>query len=425
MPATSPGPRESAPVSFHPPATRARFPVCPSPEGKAGWRRSPRELLASPPLRLDTSDRQVLWLYLLTRAAVWTTAYCARWLFPADRGARHAGSVASSFEQWDWGHYLHIARDGYFPGQAGPWTAGWDHREAFFPGFPLALRAVHTVVPHWTAAGLLISFVSGAVAVVALARIARLHLPDEGVGRRAALLFLCSPCAVFLAAGYTESLFLALALPAWLAARRHHWPLAAVLTALATTVRVSGLFLAAALALHFLLSPPAHRRPRHLPWLALPALPAIAYSAYLYTRTGDWMAWKHAQELGWYRTFHSPWEAWGNTWDAAFTHAQTTGYAFMCQAELAAMVLGLLLCGLLVRRRRAAEALYVALTLWALGTSYWYTSVPRATLLWWPLWITLAVWSLRDPRFLTAYLCVVAPLTTTFALAFLSGRWAG
>jgi hypothetical protein len=34
--------------------------------------------------------------------------------------------------------------------------------EAFFPGFPLVLRAVHVVVPDWTAAGLLVSTESGA-----------------------------------------------------------------------------------------------------------------------------------------------------------------------------------------------------------------------------------------------------------------------
>ncbi|CAO0829611.1 hypothetical protein SMICM17S_05784 [Streptomyces microflavus] len=43
--------------------------------------------------------------------------------------------------------------------------------------------------------------------------------------------------------------------PAWLAARRHHWALACALTALATTVRVSGLFLAAAIAVLRALGP--------------------------------------------------------------------------------------------------------------------------------------------------------------------------
>ncbi|MFF5973284.1 mannosyltransferase family protein [Streptomyces sp. NPDC012769] len=370
----------------------------------------------SPLSRLRPADLEVLWLYVVTRAAVWLTAYCTRWLFPAQGDTRVPEPVLAPFEHWDWGHFLHIARDGYFP--------GGDNREAFFPGFPLLLRAVHTVVPDWTVAGLLISLVAGAVAVVALARIAELHLPPGSrAGRRAALFLLLSPCAVFLAVGYSEALFLAFALPAWLAAQRGNWPLAAVLATLATGVRVSGLFLAAALAVHFLTTVRA-RRLRAL-WLALPLLPALLYFWYLYERTGDPMAWKHAQERGWYRFFRPPWEAWAQTWHEAFDHTQATGYAALFQADLAAMVLGLLLLAVLVRRRRWAEAVYIALTLWALGTSYWYMSVARSTLLWWPLWTLLAVRSLRGTRTTTAYLCLAAPLGTVLAVTFLSGRWAG
>ncbi|WP_258043213.1 MULTISPECIES: mannosyltransferase family protein [unclassified Streptomyces] len=375
--------------------------------------------------RLTPADRSVLWLYLLTRISLWITAHLARWLFPSHPGTREAAPVLAPFQQWDANHYLHIARDGYFPAGTGPWTSGWDNREAFFPGYPFLLRAVHTVVPDWTAAGLLISFVAGAVAVLALARIARAYLPEDAAGRRTAVLFLLSPCAVFLAAGYTEALFLAFALPAWLAAMRHRWALAALLTTAATTVRVSGLFLAAAIGLLFVLSARTGRHWRAAGWTLLPALPPAAYSCYLHAHTGDWMAWKHAQERGWYRTFHTPWEAWTNTWHGAFEGTQSTGYAAMFQAELAAMLVGLALVAILLRRRRWPEAVYVALSLWALGTSYWYTSVPRATLLWWPLWIGLAAVSLRRPWFTTAYLCVAAPVTTIVALTFLTGRWAG
>ncbi|WP_405945048.1 mannosyltransferase family protein [Streptomyces sp. NBC_00932] len=376
-------------------------------------------------LRVSPADREVLWLYLVTRLGIWTTAYCARWLFPADHNSRAAGPLLAPFQQWDWYFYLHIAKDGYFPGQGEFLRSTLDHREAFLPGFPLVLRAVHTVVTNWTAAGLLISFAAGAVAVLALSRITRLHLPDHGAGRRTVAFLLLSPCAIFLAAGYTEALFLALALPAWLAAQRRNWPLAATLTALATAVRVNGLFLAAAIALHFLLTARTGRQWRQLPWLALPAVPVALYSGFLHAHTGDWMAWKHAEEHGWNRTFHAPWEAWSNTWHAAFTHAQTTGYAVMFQAELLAMVAGLALVAFLVRQRRWAEALYMGLTLWALGTSYWYMSIPRSTLLWWPLWIALAGWSLRRPGFKTLCLAVATPVTTAVALTFLSGRWAG
>ncbi|MFI8520862.1 mannosyltransferase family protein [Streptomyces sp. NPDC085481] len=376
-------------------------------------------------LRLNGADRDVLWLYLCTRLAVLLAAYCTRWLFPADPRTHDAGPVLAVFERWDWNHYLHIARDGYFPADSGAWPQPWDNREAFFPGFPLVLRAVHTVMPDWTAAGLLISLVAGAVAVVALARIARLRLGHAEGGRRTVLLMLLSPCAVFLAVGYTEALFLAFALPAWLAAMRRDWPVAALLTACATTVRVSGLFLAAALAVHFVLTARERGDRRRLPWLALPALPPLVYSWYLRARTGDWMAWKHAQERGWYRDFHAPWEAWNTTWEAAFGHTQTTPYAVMWQAELAGMVVGLALVVLLVRTRRWPEACYIALTLWALGTSYWYMSIPRATLLWWPLWTALALWTLRRPRLMTLYLCVSVPLSVVVAVTFFSGRWAG
>ncbi|MFD7666106.1 mannosyltransferase family protein [Streptomyces sp. NPDC059788] len=412
-----------APENSHSPATPRPLPRPPEPavrSGRARWGMRGRV-----PWRLGSADRDILWLYLSTRIGIWLTAYCARWLFPSDPAAQDPGPLLAPFQHWDWDHFQHIAQQGYFPDQAGPWQPGWDNREAFFPGFPLVLRAVHFVVPNWGLAGLSISLVSGAVAVLALDRIARHHLPDAAAGQRTVLFFLISPCAVFLAVGYTEALFLALALPAWLAARRHNWPLAMALTAAATAVRVSGLFLAAALATHFLLTLRHTRNLRPLPWLALPALPLALFSWYLQAHTGDWMAWKHAQERGWFRVFHTPWEAWANTWNSAFDHAQSTGYAFMFQAELVAMVVGVVLLAVLARRRQWPETVYVALSLCALGTSYWYVSIPRAALLWWPLWIILAAWSLRSPRFKTAYVCLVAPLSTVFALTFLTGRWTG
>ncbi|MGP4007582.1 mannosyltransferase family protein [Streptomyces sp. 4N124] len=393
-------------------------------------RKRPR---AAPPRRrlldrLTPADRRVLRLYALTRLGLWLVTYCTAWLFPADGNAKSPAPWLSHWERWDWAHYQHIGEYGYFGSFPGMDPAS-DNRVAFFPGFPFALRAVHTVLADWTVAGLLISLVSGAVAVVALGRIAGLGHPDGArAGQRAVTFLLLSPMAVFLAAGYTEALFLAFALPAWLAAKNRNWPLAGLLGAAATTTRVSGLFLAAAIAVEFLLARDDRRgkhRLRALPWCAVPVLPAAAYTVYLHARTGDWMAWKHAQERGWYRDFHTPAEAFRHTWDNAFDHLLTTGYAWEFQLELVAMATGLVLLSLLLYRRRWPEAVFIALNLWALGTSYWYLSVPRATLLWWPLWTGLAHWSLRRGWVKEAYVAVVAPLMVVLAVTFTSGRWAG
>lgn len=377
--------------------------------------------------RLTPADLRVLRLYLFTRLGLWLVAYCTSWLSPAGSDAKTPASWLSRWEQWDWAHYQHIAEYGYFGPVPGAEGAA-DNLVAFFPGFPLTLGAVHTVITDWTVAGLLISLASGAVAVVALARIAGLGRPDSALaGQRATSFLLLSPAAVFLAVGYTESLFLAFALPAWLAAKSRKWPLAGLLTAAATTTRISGLFLAAAITVEFLLAHDrrGQRRLRSLFWCALPVLPAVAYTAYLYAHTGDWMAWKHAQERGWNRNFHTPAEAFRNTWHNAFDHLQTTGYAWEFQLELAAMATGLLLLAWLLYRRRWPEAVYIALNLWALGTSYWYLSIPRATLLWWPLWAGLAHWSLRRGWVVEAYVGAVAPLTVVLAVTFTSGHWSG
>ncbi|MFJ4874988.1 hypothetical protein ACIP93_07215 [Streptomyces sp. NPDC088745] len=471
----APPPRRTA---QQPAVPAQRKPADPGAGFGAGLRkRLPRQPLR-PLSRLDGTDRDVLWLYLCARIGLWITSYAVAWVFPGDSEAKDAPSALSQWARWDWTHFLHIAQEGYFPEGTGPGegpgSEGWDNREAFFPGFPLVLRAVHVVVPDWTLAGLLISFVAGAVAVLALVRIARLGMPGERtalaseqrstgregaapgpghgsaahrstalvperrssprgstasvVGQRSALFLLLSPCAVFLAAGYTEALFLAFALPAWLAAQKQRWLLAGVLTALATTVRISGLFLAAAIGVHFLITAWRAREARAwrpLPWTLLPAVPALLYSGYLFHRTGDWMAWKNAQARGWYRTFHPPWEAWNTTWHAAFDGTYGTGYAFMWQAEMVALLAGLALLVVLVALRRWPEAVYIGLSLWALATSFWLTSVPRATLLWWPLWTLLAAWSVRRPRVKVAYVALAAPLMVVFAVSYLSGRWTG
>jgi hypothetical protein len=242
--------------------------------------------------------------------------------------SQHGTSWLGLWQRWDWERYLTIAEYGYTSGKGPAYDS---NIVAFFPGYPVVLRAVHLVVRNWVVSGLLISLVAGAVACVALARLTQLEQRDRSgaeSGRAAVtavLVLVCAPAAVFLAAGYTESLFLALAVPAWLAARSRRWILAGVLTALAAAVRIDGAFEAAGIAVMFLLSRPKARDWARSPALALPAAAIGGYFAYLNDIAGDWLAWFRAEKDGWSRQLTNPVTAFRTSWNNAFGSGYLSG----------------------------------------------------------------------------------------------------
>ncbi|MDF5756139.1 mannosyltransferase family protein [Spongiactinospora sp. TRM90649] len=336
---------------------------------------------------------------------------------------------------WDANLLIVIAEHGYDGEPGKPDDPGLP---AFFPGMPLMLRLVHLVVSDWTLAGILISLVAGGVATVALVRLGDFEGP-VGTGRHAVLLLLLCPTAVFLFAGYSEALFLAFAIPAWLAARRGDWLSAGLLGAGASCVRITGLFLAIALIVEYFTGPwraeraarPPYRR--NISWLLAPFVPLALYSAYQYGRTGDWLAWNHAQEAGWGRSLVMPWESWATTWASATGDGQ---FSWAFRMEIAGAIVGVLFTLWLLVRRRWSELTYVGLQVGALVCSAYYLSIPRSALLWWPLWLALArLGTAREndeswmqplrPGVIAVYGFVLGPLMVVNTLTYLKGGWAG
>ncbi len=363
--------------------------------------------------RVHPTDRVAVLAWLASRASIWVVAGAVGWLF-AVNGV--VVPLLDRWQQWDFHHFWGIALYGYGGEPTGV------PNEAFFPALPGLLAMGAELGIRHVLVGLIVSFAAGTVAAVALARLGDLE-GGAGTGRFAVIMWAFAPVAVFLAAPYTESLFLGLAIPAWLSARRGRWALAGLLAAGGCTVRVSGVFLAVALGVHWLTS--RDRRWTDLPWLLVPAIPLTGWTLYLRATTGDWLAWLHAQAEEWHRDFTPPWETFANTWDAAFGGTQTPEFAWMFRGEIIAMIIGVALTITLLMWRRWGEATWIGLQVVAFGTSFWYFSVPRATLLWWPLWIILGVVAARRRWVLWVYLSLSVPLMSVWAAAFLTGRWAG
>ncbi|GAA3213312.1 hypothetical protein GCM10010468_33180 [Actinocorallia longicatena] len=248
----------------------------------------------------------------------------------------------------------------------------------------------------------------------------------RGPGFFAVLALVVSPCAVFLFAAYSEALFLALAVPAWLLAKKGRWELAVLCAAGASIVRITGLFLAIALIVEFLVGENGRKGPngwRNAPYLITPFLSISAYMAYQWHRTGDWLAWMHAQKTGWNRSIVPPWKSFQTTWDAAFNIESEWTNAF--RVEIFAAGVGVVLVAWLLYQAQWGEAVYVGSQLGALMVSEYYLSIGRATLVWFPLWLTLGHLAVRHRWLYGLYLALAVPVMAAFVLSFTQGQWSG
>ncbi|MDQ3198834.1 MAG: hypothetical protein M3Q46_06555 [Verrucomicrobiota bacterium] len=205
------------------------------------------------------------------------------------------------WNRWDATHYLRLAETGY--------TASGEARVSlvFFPLYPWFVRIIGWVVRDYQVAAFVASGVASVAAALLLRRLARYDESDE-VARHSVWFLLIFPTAFFLHIGYTESLFLALVLGCFLAARKERWALAGVLGASACLTRVNGMILLPALATEVTLQYWRTRR-IDLRWLWLGLVP-FGFLGYLwlnYEVTGDFFAFTKIMHEHWYKKFAPPW----------------------------------------------------------------------------------------------------------------------
>lgn len=360
------------------------------------------------------SGRMVLQAWLISRGLIATVALVL--------AVREGDSLTDMVSNWDVQHFTRLAEGGYFAEPDGILMA-------FFPALPVILRLFLDLGIPIAITGVVLSSACSALAAVALIRLG---------GPWAAIAWLFAPTAVFTVVPYTESLFCAAAFWAWERARSDRWLAAALLAAAACTIRVSGLFLVGALMVMIVTTrtPSWSVRGRRLALMLIPVAVLAAFAAFLHGLTGSWTAWYSAQSTGWVRELTWPWQSFLNTIPAIVPGAfpDHPWWAAVFRVEVVAMAVGLLVTGWCLARRLWAEASWVGVQVLAFSVSYWFFSVTRATLLWFPLWMMVASWGEWQPRqagLRIAHRCLVV---VTFGVSvilmlwwcwlFFTGHWA-
>lgn len=369
--------------------------------------------------RIDWAPwKQALKLVGITRLAFGLIAYVAAWLLTVSSNGSLNESFPELFNRWDAVHFIEVARFGYTSPLTDP------HATAFFPLYPLTIKALSAVGITEALAGMLVSTAATVVAIAYLYKLAELDA-GAGAGRRASLYLLLWPTAVFLIAPYSEALFLAGAVAAFYYARRGRWLHAAPGAAVAMGARAAGMFLLFGLLWEFVRQHDfSARRVREASLCAVAGLaPLVAYGAYLAQVKGNAFYFFIDQRDGWFRELTDPVTSFRNTWGLFEGAGYQTNWNFAWRLEILAAVLGVLAVIWALRRREWGYAAYMGSFMAVLLTSTWYYSVPRMLLSFFPLMILLASFTRRHPERHEALLVGGALLAALGVVVFTRGAW--
>jgi Mannosyltransferase (PIG-V) len=237
--------------------------------------------------------------------------------------------------------------------------AGWsedDASAAFFPLYPLTVRAVSWVLPGDDLFAAIL--VSNAAFLGALLALFALTAEAFGtrIARRAIVVTAIFPTAFFFLAPYTESLFLLLTVLAFREARHDRWSGVAAFGALAALTRSAGILLIPALAFDALRGAGGRALVARLAGVAAIAIAPLAWFAWWGFAHGNWLAPLDAQRL-WQRELHPPW--------ATLARAVDLAVAFRSYWLLDVSIVAIAIAGLAlaVPALRASEIAYGGLSL--------------------------------------------------------------
>ena len=259
--------------------------------------------------RFPRRTRLLLVEALVTRFTLFVTAFAAALSIPDRSGSAFHHIASNPFVdmmwRWDTPFYAAIAVNGY-GWQHGQWNGG----NTFFPGYPMLLRPLLTLLQSNDKAlalglGILLSNIFLAVTVIYLDKLVRLDY-DERTARHVRWLIWTAPMSIFFAGMYSESMFLFACVVTLYLARRGKWHAAAIAAMLAGLTRTTGL------ALVFPLFYEAWHtgfQRKHLFAILAPIASFVFYPALVGWQLGDWTAYFQITSSEWNRTFALPWEA--------------------------------------------------------------------------------------------------------------------
>lgn len=316
--------------------------------------------------------------------------------------------------RWDSGWYYSIVNYGYSLKKTGVMS-----NVTFFPLFPLLWKFIEIISPL---KGFFVAlFVTNILTIFGFILFYR--WVEEKWSRMVALKSLIAlavfPTSFFFISAYSESTLFLLVVATFFLSSRRQWIFAAIVAAIASAARPTGILLWPLLAWLWWSNYANKQKPFRelLPVLFIPPLGLILFTVYLFFRTGHPLIWLSGQsDAG--RDLVSPINLmWAYTKNI-FTRGD---YWLKHLAEMAALLFTIILLPKL-KKIHPAYALYAFLNLLPSLFSNTFTSIQRFVLIIAPLFVAIAL----QKKWIYIIYCVIASILLFYSVAsFVTFQWAG
>jgi hypothetical protein len=310
--------------------------------------------------------------------------------------------------------YISIAKDGY---EKKPFDLEKEHNWAFFPLYPLAVRAVAVFTGNYRLVAIALSNLFFFAALILLHKTVMAFGYDKAVANRAIFYVAAFPASYFFSLPWTSALLLLLSVGSFLAAKRDAWGLAGVCAGLASATHYRGAFLFPALLIFYWQCNRPFKLRANIYWLLLAPAGLLIFMGYLYAITGNAFAFADAQAV---------WKVrWGFFLQPLFTFIispfeLSAGWNFRMLNFAAAVTA--LACGVAwIRRREWAWAFYVFISVITPLSTVTLEGHTRYMAVVFPLFVMLAIWGrspLIDQIIRTIFLVMLTLMTVFFGFFF-------
>ncbi len=320
-------------------------------------------------------------------------------------------ALGKGLSHWDGKWYLQIATEGYNLKSV-----------AFFPLYPLLIKALTSLGLAPQLAGLLISNVAFLLLLLIFERLISLDY-DSSVALRSCWYLSLFPTSFYFSVLYTEALFLLLVLWAFYLMRTNQWVLASVVAMFASLTRSLGVLLIFPLLWEYyqaqFRTSSDRSLPKHYQILSCLLIPAGlgCYMLYLQLVFGNPLAFLEAQRF-WKRSFDWPWNS--------IYHATlkiTEGNNFW---NLTFTIFAMVMLVIAYRQLRPSYTLYMLFGLiMPLFSPAYHSpllSMPRFTLVLFPSFLVLARLVKREQTHWTL-LSISSVLLVFLTMLFTNSRW--